>query len=243
MALGISNVRVLASSEGPDRESLFPGRFDALGAPTPWRILPSMQPSPGAYNEAVVAGLDFLLAEMARRDMTAVLMLGNMWPWSGGFAQYVSWATGVPIPFPLAASDVERFLKFAKAFFNTADAVRHWLRHVRYVLTRVNSLTGVPYRDDPTIMAWELANEPRPMKRVAAYRAWVDSVTALLKELDLARDGKSSMVKDLIKARDESAWLDLVVHKGSVYKGTEGQSTKGECTKGECTSIHTLDPM
>ena len=95
-ALGISNVRVLAASEGPDHdESWF-----ALGAPTPWRILPSMQPSPGVYNEAVVAGLDFLLAEMAKRDMTAVLMLGNMWPWSGGFAQYVSWAAGDRIPYP-----------------------------------------------------------------------------------------------------------------------------------------------
>lgn len=29
------------------------------------------------------------------------------------------------------------------------------------VLTRRNSLTGVEYRDDPTIFAWELINEPR----------------------------------------------------------------------------------
>lgn len=29
------------------------------------------------------------------------------------------------------------------------------------VLTRRNTLTGVEYRDDPTIFAWELINEPR----------------------------------------------------------------------------------
>jgi hypothetical protein len=28
-------------------------------------------------------------------------------------------------------------------------------------VTRVNSVTGVAYRDDPTIFAWELINEPR----------------------------------------------------------------------------------
>ena len=96
--LGISNVRVLAASEGPDRVPWHPERS------TPWRILPSMQPSPCAYNEAVVVGLDFLLAEMAKRDMTAVLILGNMWPWSGGFAQYVSWVAGDRIPYPPPAA-------------------------------------------------------------------------------------------------------------------------------------------
>ena len=29
------------------------------------------------------------------------------------------------------------------------------------MLTRRNSLTGIAYKDDPTIMAWELINEPK----------------------------------------------------------------------------------
>ncbi len=31
---------------------------------------------------------------------------------------------------------------------------------MKTIVNRRNSLTGVLYRDDPTIMAWDLANEP-----------------------------------------------------------------------------------
>lgn len=32
--------------------------------------------------------------------------------------------------------------------------------YVRSVVLRNNTITGVTYRDDPTIMAWDLVNEP-----------------------------------------------------------------------------------
>eukprot|EP00965_Chrysotila_dentata_P186993 6171854-Pleurochrysis_carterae.AAC.3 len=62
------------------------------------RIIPATQPSPGVFNLDVSAGLDFALAALAARGMNAVLILSNMWAWSGGFAAYVSWAIGEPAP-------------------------------------------------------------------------------------------------------------------------------------------------
>jgi len=32
--------------------------------------------------------------------------------------------------------------------------------YVKKIINRRNTITGVLYRDDPTIMAWDLANEP-----------------------------------------------------------------------------------
>ena len=176
----------MAASEGPDTEPWF--TLSTLShQPTPWRVLPSMQPRPGLYNDGVVAGLDFLLAELARRDMTAVLCLNNMWPWSGGFAQYVSWATGedrIPYMPPAEGGSWDVFQAFASRFFDEPRALEMADAHVRYVVTRTNAISGVAYRDDPTIMAWELANEPRPMKAVAGYRRWINATAALIKSLD-----------------------------------------------------------
>ena len=46
-----------------------------------------MMPLPGQYNEELLVGLDYLLHQLGLRGITAVLVLGNTWAWSGGFAQ------------------------------------------------------------------------------------------------------------------------------------------------------------
>jgi mannan endo-1,4-beta-mannosidase len=63
--------------------------------------------------------------------------------------------------------------------------------YVRAVVTRRNTVTGRLYRDDPAIMAWQLANEPRPggsdeagRRHMKAYLAWIDRTARLIKSLD-----------------------------------------------------------
>ena len=46
-------------------------------------------------------------------------------------------------------------------FFTDKDARRIYKENVKYTLTRRSTLTGRAYKDDPTIMAWGLLNEPR----------------------------------------------------------------------------------
>ena len=170
-ALGINNLRVMAASEGPDDQ--------------PWRVAPSLQPEPGVYREAWLRGLDYLLVAMAERDMTAVLVLGNFWPWSGGFGQYVSWATGeaIPYPPPQEGGDWLTYQLFASRFFQHETALAQYRALVHALLTRRNTLSGQPYRDDPTIMAWQLANEPRGLQRGAAYRRWIRQTATLIHAL------------------------------------------------------------
>jgi len=170
-SLGVTNLRVMAGSEGPDGER--------------YRVVPALQPAPGVYNPDLLAGLDHLLAEAGRRDIRLVLCLNNFWPWTGGMAQYVAWENGEPIPYPEGPeADWDRYQDFTAAFYDNPGACSAFRDHVRAVVTRVNSITGVPYREDPTIMAWELANEPRGMGRAAEFNRWLDETAALVKSLD-----------------------------------------------------------
>ena len=193
-ALGVRNIRALAASEGPDSEHWFARSREQIELsdllhmgyrPTPWRVLPSMQPSPGVYNPSVVAGLDYFVAQLAARNMTCVLMLGNMWPWSGGLAQYVAWAEESSIPYmpPEPDGDWDKLQQYTSRFYSDRTAQAHYLAHIRFIVSRVNPLTQRKYADEPAIMAWQLANEPRPMKQVEAFRGWVDAATGLLKDL------------------------------------------------------------
>lgn len=61
-------------------------------------------------------------------------------------------------------------------FFSDPGARRLYKQHVAAIVKRRNSITGVPYRDDPTIFAWELINEPRCEVWAAPYcRTWLQS--------------------------------------------------------------------
>ncbi|KAB1210974.1 Mannan endo-1,4-beta-mannosidase 5 [Morella rubra] len=54
------------------------------------------------------------------------------------------------------------------------------------VLTRINRVSGVAYKDDPTIMAWELMNEPRCQVDYSGktVNGWVQEMAPFVKSID-----------------------------------------------------------
>lgn len=171
-SIGLNNLRIMAAFEGPD---------DA-----PWRVLPTVQPEPGLWREELLRGLDFLLDEMGKRDMKAVICLNNFWPWSGGMAQYIAWQTGKPIPYPPPAKGGSwtRYSLFAAQFYRKEAAMAAFETFIRMLLSRKNHRNQRLYVGDPTIMAWQLANEPRGMIYPKAYRRWIERSATLIKSLD-----------------------------------------------------------
>ena len=95
--------------------------------------------------------------------MTAVIYLTNFWEWSGGMMTYLYWTNGGRyIDMNDPAHPWPEFPDMSSEFYGNAPAVAMYHDYIRAVVTRRNSVTGRLYRDDPAIMAWQLANEPRP---------------------------------------------------------------------------------
>ncbi|KAI9108239.1 hypothetical protein K1719_020722 [Acacia pycnantha] len=46
-------------------------------------------------------------------------------------------------------------------FYTNPVVKDYYKNHVKSVLTRINTVTGTAYKDEPPIMAWELMNESR----------------------------------------------------------------------------------
>jgi mannan endo-1,4-beta-mannosidase len=213
-AFGLTNLRVLGASE----------ECTILHA-----VRPGIQISPGVLDENLLEGLDFLLAEMAKRDMYAVIYLNNYWEWSGGMAQYVAWVDG-----DLAADPSNPpgnwgpFMDSSATFYTKPKAVSLYNDYVRRIVNRRNTVDGRLYRDDPTIMAWQLANEPRPGRDNALGHAmletfyhWVDTTARFIHALDpnhLVSTGSEGTVGLLIseeyflKAHRTSAIDYLTLH-------------------------------
>lgn len=172
-SIGVTNLRIMAGSEGPNTE--------------PYRIVPALQVSPGKYDQRLLDGLDFVLAEMGKRNMKAVMCLNNFWPWSGGMAQYLRWAEksdSIPYPPPHEGGSWDKYQKFTAQFYSNKKAMNIFKKHIKYIVNRTNRYTNKKYSDDAVIMAWELANEPRGVNNSEKYYKWIQKTSTLIKEID-----------------------------------------------------------
>lgn len=174
-ANGINNLRLLGASErSPLRDSMSPA--------ISYRGL--------VENEDILEGLDFFLSEMAKRDMKAVIFLNNFWEWSGGMGTYLYWVNGggyVDLNDP--ATPWPAFALHNAGFYSNNEARALFNQYLATILQRRNSVSGQRYRDDPTIMSWQLANEPRPgdgeisRANLPAYYQWIAETASLIKSL------------------------------------------------------------
>ncbi|KAG9456890.1 hypothetical protein H6P81_001398 [Aristolochia fimbriata] len=135
-----------------------------------------LQVTPGVYNEKVFQALDLVISEARRYKIRLILSLVNNFKDYGGRPRYVEWARKAGVPNINGDDD----------FYTNPVIKGYYKNHVMRVLTRVNTITKRMYRDDPTIMAWELINEPRCQSDYSGntVHEWVAEMASYVKGLD-----------------------------------------------------------
>lgn len=169
--MGIDNLRILVGSDGE------------CGVKT--KVEPTLQTAPGVYNDTILAGLDYLLMEMGKRDMVAVLYLNNSWEWSGGYGFYLEHAGAGKAPRP-NDDGYPAYMNFVAQYATNEKAHQLFYDYVRYILNRINRYTGKRYIDDTAIMSWQIGNEPRAFSTEAlpAFERWLAEASALIRSID-----------------------------------------------------------
>lgn len=135
----------------------------------------NLQTSAGKYNEKAAKGLDYVIAAAARRGLKLVVALANNWKYNDkntdAKCAYTNWT---------------RTAHGCDDFWTDQNAIKLYKKNSEVITGRVNTLTGVAYKEDPTILAWNLINEPRCETPGCAPRmqAWIEDVSAHLKSVD-----------------------------------------------------------
>jgi mannan endo-1,4-beta-mannosidase len=157
-AMSLSVLRAWAFSDGPQPVAL--------------------QPEPYSYDEDSFDSLDYAVYKAGQLGIRLVLPLVNNWPDYGGMQQYVKWFLGLDDDSYGDAVNHDRF-------YTDPQIRRCYRAYAAHVIHRRNRYTGLRYRDDPTVMTWELANEPRNRsdKTGHAVLSWADEMSRAIKHL------------------------------------------------------------
>ncbi|KAJ3212554.1 hypothetical protein HDU82_000493 [Entophlyctis luteolus] len=120
--------------------------------------------------------LDYVIYAAGKSGIKVVISLVNNWQAGGGMDLYVATQNGT----------------YHDEFYTSQTLQSLYKSWVHHVLTRVNSYNNLTYNADPTIMMWELANEPRclgntlpasPTCSVQTIATWASTMSAYVKSI------------------------------------------------------------
>ena len=117
---------------------------------------------PGDFNEAAFRVLDKVLQIAHEKEIRVIIPLVDNWHWWGGRAEYARFRGKEP-----------------DDFWSDEQIINDFQQTIHFTLNRVNTYTGVAYKDDPAILGWETGNEldstPEWTRRISAYIKSLDS--------------------------------------------------------------------
>ena len=115
----------------------------------------------------ILEGFDFLLDEMAKRGMKAVISLNNFYDSKGGFGTVINQLMS-------SHSTKGTLVDYLKKI------VDNYYDYIHVIMSRQNSINSLTYSEDPTIMAWQFENEP-DSDHCEDYLNWIEKTSKHIK--------------------------------------------------------------
>jgi len=137
--------------------------------------------APGKFNEEAFITLDKVLQVANEVGIRVIIPFVDNWRWWGGPYEYALFRA-----------------KKKDLFWTDSLLISDFKQTINFVINRKNTFTGVQYKDDKAIFAWETGNE------LEAPYSWTKDIAAYVKSLDqnhLLIEGRrsTSLVRDVIE--------------------------------------------
>lgn len=134
---------------------------------------PAYITGPGEFVEEAFVVNDLMLKIANETGVRIIFSLLNNWKWMGGAPQYAEFRG-----------------KTFEEFWTDDELINDFKKTIDFTLNRVNTLTGVKYSEDKSILCWETGNE------LSSPYSWVKKIAAHIKSIDqnhLLMDGYYAM--------------------------------------------------
>lgn len=149
---------------------------------------PTYVEAPGVFNEEAFKVTDLMLSLANEYGVRVIFSLLNNMQWMGGRPDYAAFRG-----------------KTAAEFWTDRQLIEDFKQTLDFTINRVNTITGVAYKDDKSILCWETGNE------LTSPVDWTIEICRHIKSLDsnhLVMDGYFAI--DDIYVREESIQEDSI---------------------------------
>jgi Glycosyl hydrolases family 2, TIM barrel domain len=134
-----------------------------------------LEPSLGVFNNIAFQHDDYVIKAAEDHNLRLIIPLTDNWHYAtGGKHTFTDW----------------RGISDEKQFYSNPLVIKDFETYIATLLNHVNTYTGVAYKNDPTILAWETGNE------LDATTAWTKLISTYIKHIDsnhLVIDGRTGV--------------------------------------------------
>lgn len=133
-----------------------------------------LEPKAGVFNPEAFKTMDYAIKAAHERGIRLIVTLvGDCANCElSGEGQYLLW----------------KGQRDFKQFFTDPEIITEFEEHIRALLNHQNVFTGIAYKDDPTILAWENCNVcglfVGGSGNTADYLPWIDTIGSFIKSID-----------------------------------------------------------